>query len=296
MPKTKNISVVETSEGVDLSSLCNEVAALSGKVEVLHKDIQIIKDFVVAILDKQELHRKNKEEKRLAAEREIKAQKDRRTYEHLIWQLCRHPWDVLPAPKSKLSAKEYELVSLLARNLTEDEVAEKMGLVRSSINARLCVIKKHLGVKTQDEVIQYYFDYRKSYREHRHRRCTTLLTWLLNPPLGFYYRRNLDVSWRRTVGKKRNFRYAGPYVPGRVFKSFHDYQLKALDMKIRGADLETIGKRLNLKPNTLKGYFSEMRSKVNGWSGTSIRTDEELIYYYKQYLKRLRKRAKAKKV
>lgn len=278
-----------TGDQTDLTALREEITSLGFRLNQLQEDIRYIKDIFLAKQSKKERRRQKKEQARLAIEREAKARKNREMYEDIIWKLIRRPWSLMPAPQSKLSPKELELISLLARNKTHTEVAEHMALKENSIRPRICAACKKVGLRNEQELIAYYCDFRKQCHVHRRRRCLILLTWLLNPPPGFIRRRNLDPNWHQKMGRSRKFRYAGPYVPTSVFDRFRHYEHNVLRLKARGLSYAEIATRLNLKEAVLRGYFSQIRADIKGTCGATI-TDTLLIDRYKKYLKLMRRR------
>ncbi|MBX9877585.1 MAG: LuxR C-terminal-related transcriptional regulator [Candidatus Obscuribacterales bacterium] len=273
--------------------LRREMVEISQQLSDLQGDIRFIKEIFLRKQAKKVRRRQKKDQQRLEAEQARQARQTRATYEEIIWTLSRRPWMLMPTPPSQLSPKELELVSLLANNKTDVEIADRMSIKRNSIRPRICAASKKLKVNNQQELIAYYFGYQRMYREHRRRRCLSLLTWLLNPPPGFINRPNLDVRWKQALRYGRTLRYAGPYVPIKVFEQFRHYEHTALRLKTRGLSYAEIAVRLKLKEPVLRGYFSQIRSDIKRTTGVTI-SDDQLVSHYKKYLKEIRLREQVK--
>jgi DNA-binding NarL/FixJ family response regulator len=280
--------------GADLMLLKSELDSLSMQVEQLNGDIQYIKSFFVAVDERKEQRRLQKEQERLGQERRAKAHAERKKYEALLWNLRQYPWNIWPTPKSGLSRKEEELVSLMARGESDEEICKKMNLVASSIIARLCVIRKALKANSREAVIAFYLNYQADCREHRQRRCLYVLSWLLNPPPGENCRPAKWETLNANLGLGREFRLIGPRVPMRLFKDLRPYEQAALKMKLEGLAYSEISERLKVKPATVKGYIVELRSVANYRTGAAVNSDEDLLDLYKRYLKIVERREAAK--
>jgi len=263
-----------------------EIAALREQLCELRAEIRFIKDIFLAKQAKRERKTQKKAQIKLEREREKAAQAARSTYEHIVWQVRFRPWNLFPPPTCDFTTKERELLALLARNLTDQEVATKMNLKEPSITARVCAMKKKLGVQSREEALQRYYNYWKRFRDQRHERCLWLLSWLLNPPPGFNHRRNLNLSWRKAVGKGSSFSLAQPQVPLSAFDGLRPYEHAVLNLKIKGICDTEIAERLKLKRNTLKSYLGEIRGHIKITTGIVIRTEEQLVSAYKEFLKR----------
>ena len=287
-----NIEILDnsTTPYAELVALREKIAVLSQQLDGLHNDVRFIKTFFLEKQAKKARQRRKKEQKRLEIEKERKAKEDRSTYEHIVWEVKNRPWHFMPDPSSKLSPKELELVSLLVQGQTDKEIAEQMELKENSVTARICAANKKLELNSREELIAHYLDYQNILRKHRHRRCLILLSWLLNPPPGFTYHRNLNLTWKRTLGRGRKFYYKGPYIPQETFDRLRNYEHAALKLKLREFNNAEIAERLKIKETTLRSYFAEICSTIRRTAGVIITSDQALIVHYKEYLKLTQKR------
>jgi DNA-binding CsgD family transcriptional regulator len=269
----------------ELERVQKEMIALRQHLHELSADIRFIKDIFLAKRAKRERKNQKKAQSKLERERQKAAQEARSTYEHIVWQVRIRPWNLFPSPTCDFSTKERELLALLARNLTDQEVARRMNLKEPSITARVSAMKKRLAVRSREEVLQHYLNYRREFREQRNERALWLLSWLLNPPPGFNYRHNLNLRWRKSVGKGSSFHLTEPLVPLSTFTGLRPYEHAVLSLKIKGISDSEITERLKLKRNTLKSYLGEIRGHIKITTGISIESEEHLVRAYREFLK-----------
>jgi DNA-binding CsgD family transcriptional regulator len=149
-----NISTLDysTTYHAELIALNEQIVALNTQLHELQQDIVFIKQFVLAKLAKKEKRRQKREQKRLEEQRAKKAKEDRSRYERIVWQMGYRHWDFMPPATSELSPKELELVSLLAQNKTEKEIAECMQLKENSVNPRICAANGKLGFNSREKL------------------------------------------------------------------------------------------------------------------------------------------------
>jgi DNA-binding CsgD family transcriptional regulator len=269
-----------------ISAIQKQVDKLSMKLADMQRDLQFIASVVARKEEKRNRRLKKKEEARLEAEREKQAYQRRKQYEYIIWQIFHQPGALLPAPASGLSAKELELTAVLAKSLSNEEIAELMNLRPSSINARISVINKRLGFKSREGLIAFYNSYRRKLRIHRHNRCAIIMSWLLSPPTGFISRRDFNLpEFQRKLGGGRDFRYVGIHIPFKLFDEYNKIENEILKHISQGHDLATMAQRMKIKESTIKGRLSEIR-RLFKWRLGGIPTWEKIGARYKQYLKR----------
>lgn len=60
-----------------------------------------------------------------------------------------------PAPHEKLSAREYQIFTLILQNRTPSEIAAELNLSLSTVSNHLAHVKDKLGVRTLGEIISY---------------------------------------------------------------------------------------------------------------------------------------------
>lgn len=149
----KTIALIDQGGLADLQAQVDKLCQQVGEVQ---SDIQFIKAFFVDIQEKKERQRLKKEQERLERERQARARKNREFYEDIVWHIEKKClWRFMPAPKSKLSPKELQMVSLMTKGLSDKEAAVRMNLKEGSISPRLCAINSSLGVNSRDQVLEY---------------------------------------------------------------------------------------------------------------------------------------------
>jgi len=262
-----------------------KIDALTSQLTAFHTDVQFIKAVLQAKIDKKERRRQKRALKQLEAERQQRQLRLRRQYEEVVRTFRWRPWYFMQAPQSRLSPKELELVGLVKQNASIDEITQKMGIKPNSVPPRFCAMRKYLGVDNDAAVIAYFDDYQRVLREHRHRRCITLLRWFLHPPEGRIHEWDFKTKWRRRLGKGNELRYAGPYVPLKAFESLRVYEHRFLRMKLDGNTNSEIAAHLKIKETTLKSYFGRIRSTVWYSAGTNC-SNEQLVSFYGSYVRK----------
>lgn len=262
--------------------LCNQLVLLSQQLMVLQEDVTYLKDYVFAKQQKKQRRRDKKEHKRLLAQQERLAAKIRREYEEIVCEIKRCPWQFMPSPEGRLTPKEAQLVSLLARGKSDAQIAKDMQLNQRSILPRIYAAKKKLGLSTRQDLISHYENYRSQLQDWRHKRALTLLRWLLDPPPGFIHRSNLELSWKRTLGLGRTFRYGRPSISIKVFDSLRPFEHSVLTLAIRGLNKSQIAQALKIKEGTLRSYFGDIRGTVRLTTGVTL-SSQELTERYREY-------------
>jgi DNA-binding NarL/FixJ family response regulator len=58
-------------------------------------------------------------------------------------------------PESRLTSREWEILALLARNLSTRDVARRLGVEASSVRAHIVSIVRKLGVASRQEAVEY---------------------------------------------------------------------------------------------------------------------------------------------
>lgn len=278
------------SSRVETGLLERKVHLLNQRLKEMHDDVQFIKKIYLEKQAKEERHRQKKERKRIELEQKRKAEKDRSFYEETVSKLVRRPWEFMPAPAHGLSPKEWELVSLLASDRTDQEIASNMDIKENSVRPRVCAAYKKLGLNGRQDLISYYAKYQKSFNDHRRRRCLILLSWLLNPPAGFIRRANLKLHWRRSLGRALAFRYAGPHIPAKAFNLLRECEHRVLRLRTQDMTNGAIAERLKLKETTVRSLLAQVRYTVRVWTGVSVWSDEALTAAYAKYLQSLRRK------
>lgn len=278
---TNSITIFDAEPGTDLD-MQSQIALLMREVRELRSDIQYIRDFVQAKQDKYNCKRHRKEQMRLAEQRERQAERNRSIYREIIWELEHRPWQFMPFPKWVFSPKELEMVKLLSQEATDAQIAQSMNIKEWSVPARICAINKRLNLKDREELIRCYEEQLRIRRKHLHRRCKVLLSWLLNPPEG-YFNTSIKGTWRRRLGKKKNFRYVGQYISDEIFKGEPPYKIQALKLLMKGLDEEQIATRLKIRKATLRSYYSEFRSMIKRVAGVTLSSNEDLVERFKKH-------------
>lgn len=274
---------------VESGLLERKIHLLSQRLKEMHDDIQFIKEFFLAKQAKKERHRQKKERIRLEREEQRQAEQDRKFYEDIVTKVKERPWEFMPAPARELSPKEWELVSLLARDKTDQEIASIMKLKQNSVRPRICAAYKKLGLDSWQDLIPYYAKQQKIYSDHRRRRCRILLSWLLDPPPGFIRRPDLKLSWRRSFRQGQVFRYAGPHIPAKAFEWLQENERRVLRLMTQGMTHGAIAERLNIKESTVRYRLAQIRSIVKIRTGLNTWSDEALAAAYAKYLKSSRR-------
>jgi len=285
---TKNATIDNSANGSELTMLQTKLDWLSQRLDELHSDLKLIKDIFLKKQAKKQRRQEKKEQERLEIERQENEKEDRSNYEQIIRQVVHRPWALCPAPDSGVTEKELELLSILVPDQTDRKIALKMNIKEQSVSPRICALNKKLRLNSREDLISYYQNYRKIFRDHRHQRCLWLLSWLLDPPPGIQYRRKLTLTWRRKFGRGSNFHHAGPYIPPNVFDDLCHYEHAALKLRMAGCDNKAIAKQLKIKETTVSSYFARFRGHIKLYAGVSIRSEEELMRVYKEHLKLVR--------
>jgi DNA-binding CsgD family transcriptional regulator len=188
-------------ESTDLIQIRKEIGEISERLAALSHDIGYLKEIFVAKEAKRTRRRERKEKKQRELERQLKAQERRAEYEEIVWDMRRRPWDFMPAPTSRLSPKELQVLSHMAQNRSDQEIALRMEIKETSITPRVCDLKKKLGVASRQDLVTFYLQYQKAFRDHRHQRCIKILSWLLHPPPGFIRESDFTLVWKRSLGR-----------------------------------------------------------------------------------------------
>ncbi|MBX3151508.1 hypothetical protein KF728_15245 [Candidatus Obscuribacterales bacterium] len=249
----------------------------------LRGDIQFIKAIFVKKQEKKEKRRERKRQKRLEEQLELEAARERGIYENIVWKLRHRPWQFMPMPKSNLTRKEMQLMSLVVKEETEAEIAQAMNIKVITVRALISALKKKLDLPDREDLIAAYLEQVRIRREHRRQRCIVLLSWLLDPPEGVNWRSEINATWKKTFGKAKTLRYKGPYISDEVVEYLKPYQVLAIKLKIKGLDNSAIAARLKIKPTTVRTYFAEVRSSIKGVCGVIVESDQELVDRFRKH-------------
>ncbi len=277
------------TNGSQTARLESKVETLENQLADLSRDIQFIKKFFVEKQDKRERRRQRKEAEQAKLERQQKEQRNRAIYEDIIWRIGFRLWALMPYPRSILNDKEMQVFSLLAQGKTEEQIADIIGISAKGVSTRICVaIKRHK--KGRKDLIEHYRQVQEAWREHRRKKCLWLVYWLLNPPPGIIHHRNLEIGWKRRLGRSKTFKRGGPFVPLNVFDEIKQREHTVLKLRAQGFDYETIAQRLKIKKECALGYVSEVRSNIKSTKHISL-SEDAVLKLYTEYLKLIRKRS-----
>ncbi|CAN5440040.1 hypothetical protein BH10CYA1_BH10CYA1_62100 [soil metagenome] len=280
---THSCTAQKTSQNLDTDILETRLESFFEEIVEMRSDIQLIKAFVQAKQERQHQQREKKRQKRLAAKQEVQSRHDRRIYEEIVRNIRIRPWLFMPMSKRPFSPKEVQLIALVANDATDKQIAKQMSIQETSINSRVKAIARRLKLNDKTELIDFFRQGIMARRQHRHQRCLALLSWLLNPPAGFYYRSNINARWTRTFGKSKTFRYAGLHISDEVFDYLRPNQIEAMRFKIKGLNDKQIATRLKLSESTVKAYFAEFRSTIQTVTAVTIPSTDALILRFREH-------------
>ncbi len=274
--------------GTTLADIQAELSAVRQQLVEIQADVQYIKAVFVREEESRLAQQLKEEQAQRALETERTAREIRYRYEDIVWRLRdNRTVKLIPPVPCKISARELEIVSLMARKYSDADIAVRLNLKENSISPRICAMNKTLGLSDRQQLVDFYTQHVAIVRAQRQQHCKTLLRWLLNPPPGFIRYPNFELRWQRKLGKGRDFCHVGDYIPRRVLDSLRPFEHRLLSLVLKGQNDESIASKLKIKATTIKTYLADIRSTVKMMTGSAVSTDT-LLVNYKHYLQNSR--------
>lgn len=274
------------TESIEVDLLHKSLTGIAMQLDQLQRDLLFMKQIFIEKQVKEQRRREKKEQKRAAARRQQLERQARLGYEDLVRMITVHRLHkYMPPPSLPVSARELQLLSLLALNKTDSEIAELTGLKKETVGARFCGLRKKLNVETRSGLVGLFEEFSAQRKAHNTRRCSKILAWLLHPPPGRIYYRNLEIAWQRQLGTATEFRRVGLFIPKDAFDKLLERERCVLDMKMSGATNVTIAQRMHIPQATVSSYMSRIRRRLACCIGTDAISDNDLFRHYEKYAK-----------